>query len=421
MIPIWGAKRARSCTTRVDLLCDDETMIPIWRSKQQSNPFNLTEFRRDDDWANIGEGPAGLIAEHLLAAGDVADYISFRAVCHQWRICSTDPRAHGILDTRFLPHQWIMLRKEEEAEASPHRRRFLNTFTGCTRSLDLPELDGHDVFGPTTEGLLVLLDTDTCVLRLLNPLTRQMSDLPPTSSLITCEDLERFSSMKDLFQVCGAGLADNFTIAVHFRNIKTIAIAKPGDAQWTVVDRGSWFLPAMSFEGRFYCATTRDVMVVETSSADHQPPRLVTVAKLTKPFSRMMEDTVHLVDIDGKLILVDRKCNGNDHRKFEVYQVDLVAREMVPVRGLGGRAVFIGKQLALSVSPSVFPSVCADAVYLGFDDMMTGRFDRSPVHLMDGTVEPRLYHQYSIDGMPVYEPLGVDEHLSWCVTGYRVN
>nr|CAB3480024.1 unnamed protein product [Digitaria exilis] len=397
-------------------------MIPIWRSKQQPSPLNLGEFRRDADWANVGEGPAGLIAERLLAAGDIADYISFRAVCRQWRICSTDPRAHGILDTRFLPRQWIMLREEEEeSEASPHRRRFLNTSTGCTRRLDLPELDGQDVFGPTTEGLLVLLDTDTCVLRLLNPLTRHMADLPSTSNLVTLEDLRHASCMKNLFQICGAGLADDLTIAVHFRNIKRIAITKPGDAHWTVVDRGSWFLPAMSFEGRFYCATTKAVMMVETSSADHQPPRLVTAAKLTRPFSRMMEDTVHLVDIDGKLILVDRKCNGNDHRKFEVYQVDLVAREMVPVRGLGGRAVFIGKQLALSVSPSVFPSVCADAIYLGFDDMMTGRFDRSPVHLMDGTAEPRQYHQYSIGGMPVYEPLRVDEHLSWCVTGYRVN
>ncbi|XP_048546911.1 uncharacterized protein LOC125525955 [Triticum urartu] len=191
-IPIWGAKRARGSSAGIQ-------------------PDSSSAFTRD--WTDLGDEPAGLIAERLLA-DDVADYICFRAVCRPWRLCCTDPRAHGILDRRFHPRQWIMLR---ETGDSP-RRRCLNVHTGCSRWAYLPELDGHDVFGPTTEGLLVLLDRATCVVGLLNPVTRQTADLPPATTVMTeTERLAGASVRSDWLQVSGAGLADDCTIAVHFR------------------------------------------------------------------------------------------------------------------------------------------------------------------------------------------------------------
>uniref|UniRef100_A0A0A9DP70 KIB1-4 beta-propeller domain-containing protein n=1 Tax=Arundo donax TaxID=35708 RepID=A0A0A9DP70_ARUDO len=406
-IPIWGAKRPRSALR-------SGQQIPIWGARRpRSAPISnrlLPVQPRWRDWTGLGDGPAGLIAECLLA-DDVADYMSFRAVCRPWRLCSTDPRVHGILDRRFHPHQWIMLRGTGR---TPYRRRFMNVSTGHCRYVDLPELRGHDVF-PTTEGLLVLLERTTYVVRLLNPFTRQAADLPPATALLSKSDMVRTDIRNLLLKVSGAGLANDSTIAVYFRGIKTLAIVKPGDVHWTVVDRGRWLLPATSFAGRFYCATTGAVMVVETS-ADH-PPRLAVAAKLTRPLSMMMMDTVHLVNSEGELILVDRQRNGNNNRKYDVYRVDLDARATVPIRGLGGRAVFMGIELALSVSPSVFPSISADAIYLGFDRLLTGRLDNSPIHLMDGTAEPRQFEYRS--NILLYGPRGVDDYLSWFVTGYR--
>uniref|UniRef100_A0A0E0C1R6 KIB1-4 beta-propeller domain-containing protein n=1 Tax=Oryza meridionalis TaxID=40149 RepID=A0A0E0C1R6_9ORYZ len=142
-------------------------------------------------------------------------------------------------------------------------------------------------------------------------------------------------------------------------------------------------MPTMSFAGRFYCATIDDVMVVETSA--DQAPRMAVVANLVRPFSTMMPDTVHLVDNGGELMLVDRECNGSlKERKFKVYLVDLYVGRMLPVSSLGGRAFFIGVELALSVSPLVFPSSSANAIYLGFDGLMTGTMDICPIHLVDG-------------------------------------
>lgn len=90
--------------------------------------------------------------------------------------------------------------------------------------------------------------------------------------------------------VSGAGLADDNTFAVHFHRMRTLAVVKPGDVHWTVVDRGKLLFPAMSFAGRFYCATDHAVMVVETSA--DRPPRLALAAELIRPFARIMMDTL---------------------------------------------------------------------------------------------------------------------------------
>lgn len=422
---LWGAKRARSTVTpvriwkAVSILGDDDLLrycssqIPIWGTAKRAR--SAPDWR---DWTNLGDGPAGLIAERLLA-NDVADYICFRAVCRLWRHCCTDPREHGILDRRFHPRQWIMFGRNGGSPngGSPDGRGFINVSTGCLRYVDLPEIHGHDVFGPTTEGLLVLLDRTTYVVRLLNPFTHQAANFPPATAQLSNNGLEQEADLKnEVLNVSGAGLADQSTLAVLFGGIKTVAVAKPGDAYWTVVHRGTWLLPALSFAGRFYCSSTSEVMVVETS-ADH-PPRLAIAAKLTRPISMMMMDSVHLMDIGGKLMLVDRQSNGSrQRREFTVYRIDLDAKKMVPVHGLGGHAVFIGRERSMSVSPLVFSSISADTIYLGFDRLLTGTMDYSPIHLMDGTSVPRNIVK-DIDGMPIYQPQRVDEYLSWCVTAH---
>uniref|UniRef100_I1QEN8 KIB1-4 beta-propeller domain-containing protein n=1 Tax=Oryza glaberrima TaxID=4538 RepID=I1QEN8_ORYGL len=203
--PSWGAKRARSGSALRDRSLPDSE----WR-----------------DWSSIGNGPAWLISERVLAGDDVADYA------------------------------------------------------------DLPELRGHRVFGPTAEGLLVLLDEATFAVRLLNPLTRQLTDLPPANTVLdpTSLMISPVHYLLHVLTVHGAGLADgSATVVVYFENARKLAAAKPGDERWTVVEPDASFASVSSFAGRFYCATRHAIrpVIVEVRTTDHRlPPQLVVVAKL---------------------------------------------------------------------------------------------------------------------------------------------
>ncbi|EEE60078.1 hypothetical protein OsJ_12906 [Oryza sativa Japonica Group] len=195
--------------------------------------------------------------------------------------------------SRFHPRRWFMLREWPE-RAAPHRRRFINAATGQCVAVDLPEIEGHRSFGPTAEGLLVLVDDRTLFVRVLNPFTRRLTELP---SLATLLPRDRYLVGGDL-SVCGAGLAggDGCLIALYFSNTRKLAVAKPGDERWALVDhRVPRLASSLSFAGRFYCVSDDADAVMTVKTSENQPPRLVAAAELAIQYSPMM-DTLHLVD-----------------------------------------------------------------------------------------------------------------------------
>uniref|UniRef100_A0A0E0LMP5 KIB1-4 beta-propeller domain-containing protein n=1 Tax=Oryza punctata TaxID=4537 RepID=A0A0E0LMP5_ORYPU len=393
--PSWGAKRARSA------LHD--------RPFPDSSPSSPPEWR---DWSSIGHSPAWLISERMLA-GDVADYVSFRAVCRSGR----PTLAHGPLDSRFHPRQWVMLRDEL---AVPDRRRFLNVTSGQCIQTDLPELRGHRVFGPTAEGLLVLLDETTFAVRLLNPLTRQLTDLPPAT---TPNDLPRTLPPTHSHGV-GAGLADDSTtVVVYFENEHKFAAAKPGDERWTMVQPDASFASVSSLAGRFYCATRHAIrpVIMEVRTTDHRlPPQLVVVAKLTgmpssprnlmpDPYFYRTPHDLHLVGNGGRLMVVHRSSlvshgGGRRSSKYSVHWVYFDSKRTVSmvVTRFRRQALFIGGYRAIAVNPEAFPGISPDTVYTGFDCD-----DKSSLRRTDGDV----------DGSNVACPHTVVDCLSLCISG----
>ncbi|CAN6175921.1 unnamed protein product [Urochloa humidicola] len=377
------------------------------------------------DWAGLGgDGPTGLIAE-LVLASSLPDYVRFRFVCHSWRRCSPDPLDAGGLDARFLPRQWIMLDKAHPAAAS-RRHRFLNVSTGECILTDLPELDDHTLLAVTPEGLLLLLHEPTLAVRLLNPLTHQLTELPPVTSLLTQEEQRAWRSgtpLKDMLQVTSAGLADASTVAVLFRWPIALAVARPGDDHWTVVD-DSFMDSTLACAGGFYCANRGSIMVLDTTN--NQPPRLRLVATergTSFRFNRTSH-SLHLVDNAGELLLV-RRTPGQDsdtrgaktyRRKCKVFRVDLDAGALVPAKDLRGRAVFMGLSRAVSVSAGAFPSVPADTVYLGLDCAeKTGMDPIDGYNVSHGSSKP----SYNDSGHPVMavQPWSVIDCLSYCIKG----
>uniref|UniRef100_A0ACD5X429 Uncharacterized protein n=1 Tax=Avena sativa TaxID=4498 RepID=A0ACD5X429_AVESA len=368
------------------------------------------------DWSNLGEGPAGMIAERLLA-NDVADYVCFRAVCLPWRRCCMDPREHGILDRRFHPRRWIMLRGQL---AHPHpdrpRRRLLNVSTGqCVRT-HLPELRGHEVCAPTVEGLLVLLNRTTYAVRLLNPLTRQVSDLPPATTLYPLHTAAGgclYATVAN-FMVSAAGLANDTTVAVLFNLFDMLAVAKPGDEQWTLVKQGIEVWPAISFAGRFYVTTASGIQMVDIR--DNQPPGLVLAA--TTPDWNERTDSRMLLDNDGELLLLTETSRPRIPQVgfinvYKVSRVDLDTGEMKPIRDLGGRAVFTGESYAFSVSPSAFPAIKKNSVYLNNRYVGDCLIFTGPYTFVDGTTISGTTEACGFTNcIPQYGPHSIVDNLS---------
>uniref|UniRef100_A0ACD5WN90 Uncharacterized protein n=1 Tax=Avena sativa TaxID=4498 RepID=A0ACD5WN90_AVESA len=317
------------------------------------------------NWADLDEGPAGMIADRVLAY-DVAGYLRFRAVCSAWRRCSAEPRAHGSLDRRFHPRRWVLLLEEL---ATPNRRRLLNTSTGEFVQVDLPELHDHDVLGVTAEGLLVLVDAHQprATVHLLNPLTRHLTRLPPLTTLLPKKayDLLSDTTFDHYFEAWGSGiLDDDSTVVLSFHKLGIFGMAEPGDACWTPVLRGEVVKPSsLVFLGRFYCVTLLGVLMV----LKNQPPRLEVAAKL--PTGLPPAGSVHLVENAGELMLVHRRSSqGFKEKRYDVYRVDLDAGNLCRVNSFGGgAALFIGMHFSLSVPIGVFSSgsLSGDTIYPG--------------------------------------------------------
>jgi hypothetical protein len=152
---------------------------------------------------------------------------------------------------------------------------------------------------------------------------------------------------------------DASTVAVCFRRLKTTVVAKHGDEHWTVVDNSNRYYidSTLPFAGRFYCAVGSNILVLSSDSASGGQWRLLTAVQGSKPlnFSRML-GSLHLVDNGGELMLVHRMlragkgAQGEKHTmEYEDYRVDFDAGDLVPVKSLGGRAVFIGRRRLVSL------------------------------------------------------------------------
>ncbi|CAL5083611.1 unnamed protein product [Urochloa decumbens] len=346
------------------------------------------------DWASLAAGPAGLIAETVLR-NHVADFLRFRAVCMGWRGSTAHLHARGALDRRFHPRRWgwIML---PNAFNAVFRRRFLSVRTGERVLLEIPGIHRCYVLGTTAEGLVLVCRTDTYAVQLLNPLTGQIANLPHAATLLGINSGSVDSEVRDL-NLRGAGLDDDdSTVVLHFEDF-VLAVAKPGADSWTRLRFQDKIISALPFAGRIHCATAKSVSVVATMA--EQRPQLAVVADHGLDTNARRKSVLYLVDVDGELVLsyyspynaegvipfhydpddVDEKLRPG---LFMASRVELDTGEMVPLAGLDGQALFVGRSCSLLVPAGVSPSIKADTVY--FCGLSPEKF---ALDLLGGSVE----------------------------------
>lgn len=407
------------------------------------------------DWANLTSDLVEDIAGRLLSH-DVAEYYRFRAVCRPWRDHTADLRARGPLDRRFRPRNWVVL--TISPDAGP-RRLVLNIATAASLSVNLPALTTHCHLC-AVDGLLVLFHRTTKAICLLDPLSNAVTEFPAisTSSIVVNvpPTLAHHFSMffrdpdsVDGHSVNGACLDESTsppTLVLCLRdNQSCIIVAKPGDPHWTLVNQGKLYhsetLGRLMFHslltqgGRCYVASLEgSIFQLELGPL----PRLVEIISQRQDATR---DAILYKRIlsylvaggsNGRMLLV--RCwrnvehfggrgayNQNQMQqlftvggvtgRIEVSEVDIAGRTLIPVRSLGQYAAFIGMTHCMLVSAKTFPSIVADAIYLGYSYQFSQKFS---IYYLKTRRAERL-HEFGLDEnqrlVPCARPCNLDQYL----------
>ncbi|CAN6238760.1 unnamed protein product [Urochloa humidicola] len=421
-------------------------------------PRMMHELDRDPerrDWTKLPPDLAAEIAGRLLGV-DLTEYIRFRSVCKPWRQSTEDPR--GMLHSRFIPRNWVVLINFLDCYLYRHNNgeearkfRLLNVATGASLTrVQLPELSGHHAIG-YAEGLLVLWNKATPGIRLLNPLTRAVTDLPGFSSVFAEAFTAVMTDTDSAYQIRGFGVIDGVGASsppamVVFLDgvglVPLIACIRLGDPRWALVDTGEIggvsFSSALSLRGRFYMSTsTGDVLAVElhpeprlvyvirhqaTTAATRPPTRTTTTASpatRTRPFFEFFLAPSSNDDEHAGMLMVRA---SRERRQVSVFEVDVGAGKLVPTSTVGvDRAVFVGSSRAVSVSTRLFPSIAANAVYfcVGNRSMEVLFYI---VRLDNGRGEPAdlpFSHQGQAVG-PFVDPWNLDVYLAYSIDAVQV-
>lgn len=240
-------------------------LIPCSRSSKRRRPA-------PHGWANLHQDLLQFIGSRVLA-GDLLDYVRFGAVCSAWKSSTLRSSGRGLVDPRFHPRRWMML-PEGNGLYPGHPNlsgyvRFFNLSTGAFVRVHLPLFDEHIVLD-STDGLLLLFrhrDHDTAI-RLLNPFTGDIAELPPLLSLLAqMEPQSRYRYMTHdnklrelrvfLRGICAAvtvSTAGTITVMLGLDAIHHVAHATTGEQRWTL---SSLKLPRLktqtvSFQGKLY-------------------------------------------------------------------------------------------------------------------------------------------------------------------------
>ncbi|PUZ76724.1 hypothetical protein GQ55_1G313900 [Panicum hallii var. hallii] len=400
---------------------------------------------RRRDWTKLPPDIAAEIAGRLLGV-DMTEYIRFRSVCKPWRQSTEDPRS---LHSRFIPHNWVVLVNYLDCfrcnyGEDARKFRLLNVATGASLThVEFPELSGHHAMG-YAEGLLVLWNKATSGIRLLNPLTHAVTDLPDFSSVVAeaspaaLDGAYHFRGFGVIDGGPGAAGASPPTIVFFLDGeVPMIACIRLGEPRWALVntselDGGTGhisFSSTLSLRGRFYMATsTGDVLTVELDPE----PRLVYVIRQTTAATKPTTTTAPRATRPFFEFFLSPSSNDHagmimvrasrDRGQVEVFQVDVDAGKLVPTSTVGAdRAVFIGSTRALSISTRLFPSIAANAVYFCIGSISMDLLFYI-VHLDNGWGEPARL-PYSDQGQavgPFVVPCNLDVYLACCIDVVQV-
>ncbi|KAI5009433.1 hypothetical protein ZWY2020_011570 [Hordeum vulgare] len=350
-----------------------------------------------------------------VLAGDLLDYIRFRAVCTHSRSSTIQPRGHGITDSRFHPRRWMMLPAGHRLHLEDGRKRFLNLDTGVFVRPRVPLLDRHGVLC-SVDGLLLMQrqhgDQDAPI-SLLHPFTGDVAKFPPISYSVV---MSLFGSTSDLYSNNGyaylwqgrvtASLTVNADqgvamITVVLQDAARVLFATTKDKQWRL---SAWsFSPNesnISSQGKIYMLQPKPRSSVEqrilqidlpspeniygSSSSLFPAPKVIAICP-----TGTLNTVFELIESDSQILLID-SSEYIFTKRMAVYRIShLIRGRVTPLTTIGDKAFLVGVRTSgsvpgrnLSVSLKAMPTIAADMIVC--QDPIRGKY-LGQYHIASGT------------------------------------
>ncbi|KAL6613876.1 hypothetical protein ACP70R_036146 [Stipagrostis hirtigluma subsp. patula] len=343
-----------------------------------------------ETWASLPQDLVRLIGWRALA-GDLRDYVRFRAACSHWHASTVRPRGRGVRDPRFHPRRWMLLPEPESGGLiapglhDPREPvRFFNLSTGAFARARLPLADGDHTVLDSVDGLLVLhRDRDTAI-RILNPFTGDVAELPPVAPILPGPRTEShghdvaknsLSWLSNSFHATVAvSAAGEITVMLLLAVLRRVAYATAGDQRWALSAWEHQLSCPMSFQGKLYAMHFSNHQKTRIGIYKLEPPRPDAAEgsrslRLPSP-EKIAECTAEsataynfqLVECGSELMLVCYSDGSRSH--VLVHRLsDLAIGKFAPLTSIGGHALFFEQRRCVCVSPNEeLPSVSGDSI-----------------------------------------------------------
>ncbi|KAM0852716.1 hypothetical protein ACQ4PT_051576 [Festuca glaucescens] len=185
-----------------------------------------------------------------------------------------------------------------------------------------------------TDGLLILLDTRSTVIRVVHPFTRAVVELPHLATFVrfVINKQKSFTMDSVVWRNATVWVASPSSIAVviWFPNMPVVICAQPGSNGWKIIHTRTQFSNTVTFNGGLY-GVTRVGRQVER-----------VYPSLWSPWEQ---------------------CLLPSCTELSLFMVDLPRRELTRVTSLGDRALFVSRDWCLRVSSRDLLSISGNSVH----------------------------------------------------------
>ncbi|WVZ56219.1 hypothetical protein U9M48_006787 [Paspalum notatum var. saurae] len=406
------------------------TVCSSTRRRRTADDADAAAATQDSLWASLHEDIVDLIGWRVLA-GDLRDYIRFRATCRHWRSSTACPHGRSIFDRRFHPRRWMLL-PEGHGIYPGHGKlrgfvRFFNLSTGAFVRAQVPLFRDHCVLD-SVDGLLVLQRDHDTAIRLLHPFTGDILDFPPLETLLRYVHPgllgDKWRYLRDIMATSiNVSANDVVSLMIMQRCMTRIAFATPGEQRWRVSiwDFKELYSP-LSFQGKLYVLQMQraiemymvpDVLCINPPQMEGvepllQPPRLIAKC----PARTRTSDAIlyNLVECNSEILVVAMIFNSARPLQFSVYRLaDLILGRIVLLTSICDNALFLaGGGRNITVDSKVLPTIVGDTIVF----LDNGNRCLAQYHLSSGTLSPTS--DGSTAGYFIPSPCSIFYHIFTC-------